>query len=181
MRKVLYILGQLSDDDLEWMLTAGARERVVAGAGLIREGQAVDALYIVLEGELAVTTRASQGREVARLGAGEVIGEISFVDSRPPSATVTAVREGLVYRLDRARLSARLAEDAAFAGRFYRALAVFLANRLRRTTGLLGYSGGQPLDEDTEAEAELDLTVLDNVHLAGARFDRLLKRLAGAA
>lgn len=181
MRKVLYILGQLSDEDIEWMLTAGARDRVPAGATLIREGQAVDAVYILLEGALSVTLNATQSREIARLGAGEIIGEISFVDSRPPSATVTAAQESVIFKLSRARLSEHLENDPAFAARFYRALAVFLADRLRNTTSLLGYTANKGLDEDQEYAGELDLNVLDNVHLAGARFDRMLKRLSGAA
>lgn len=181
MRKVLYILGQLSDEDIEWMLTFGARERVAAGATLIREGQAVDAVYIVLEGALSVSTKANQGKEVARLGAGEIIGEISFVDSRPPSATVVAAHDSLTFKLNRVQLSEHLETDTAFAARFYRALAVFLANRLRTTTSRLGYSAGRSLDEETEYDDELDLNVLDNVHLAGARFDRMVKRLSGVA
>ncbi len=181
MRKVLYILGQLSDEDIEWMLTVGARERVAAGAALIREGRANDELYIVLEGALSVSTKANQEKEVARLGVGEIIGEISFVDSRPPSATVTAAHDALVFKLGRALLSQRLETDTAFAARFYRALAVFLASRLRATTSRLGYSAGRSLDEEAEYDDELDLNVLDNVHLAGARFDRMLKRLAGVS
>ena len=33
--------------------------------------------------------------------------------------------------------------------------------------------------EDVDAKDELTDDLLDNVHLAGARFDRMLKRLAG--
>jgi len=72
------------------------------------------------------------------------------------------------------------AEDASFAARFYRAVAVFLADRLRNTVARLGYGAGQDLDENAEYAGELDFGVLDNVHLAGARFDRMLKRLVGA-
>jgi bacteriocin-type transport-associated protein len=180
MRKVLYILGQLSDDDTEWMIAAGAPRHLAAGTTLIREGQPVDALYIVLEGTLVVSSAALGGQEIARLGVGEIIGEISFVDARPPSATVTAVDDATVFVLDRARLHARLEEDAGFAARFYRAVAVFLADRLRNTVARLGYGAGRDLDESAEYEGELDFGVLDNVHLAGARFDRMLKRLVGA-
>lgn len=180
MRKVLYILGQLSDEDIEWMLSAGASFRIPKGAVLIREGQTNRELYIVLDGSLSISTKANQGKEIARLGTGEIIGEISFVDSRPPSATVVAAHDSLIFKLNRTRLSEHLETDTAFAARFYRALAVFLANRLRTTTSQLGYNAAQTFDEDVEYEGELDLNVLDNVHLAGARFDRMLKRLAGS-
>jgi CRP/FNR family transcriptional regulator, cyclic AMP receptor protein len=80
-----------------------------------------------------------EGQEVARLGAGEVIGEIGFVDSAPPSATVTAAGSAAVLALSNTLLQQHLTSDAAFAARFYRALAIFLADRLRATTRRLGY------------------------------------------
>ena len=39
MRKVLFILGQLSDADSEWLATAGQLVRIAANAELIREGE----------------------------------------------------------------------------------------------------------------------------------------------
>ena len=90
MRKVLYIFGLLSDADVEWIARTGVRRRLVDGDVIIQEGQHVDFLVFVLEGELLVTTRRLG--EIARLGVGEVVGEISLVDSAPPSATVAASR-----------------------------------------------------------------------------------------
>jgi hypothetical protein len=55
MKKVLYLLGQLSDTDVEWLIARGSRELVAAGTTLIQAGQPVSALYIVLDGTLAVT------------------------------------------------------------------------------------------------------------------------------
>ncbi len=179
MQKALYILGQLADEDIEWMLAVGARYRLPPGLILIQEGETVDALYIVLEGALSIIPQASQGKEVARLGVGEIIGEISFIDHRPPSATVVAAQDSLLFRLDRERLDERFEQDAPFAARFYRALAVYLAGRLRHTTNRLAYSFGQALDEDSPAGGEFDSDMLDNADVAGARFERMLKRLSG--
>jgi len=179
MRKALLILGILNDNDLEWLLTTGRRETVPAGTVLVREGQAVEAIYVVLEGTFAVTIGTTGGQEIARLLSGEIVGEISFVDSRPPSATVTAVEDSLVLSVPRYELAAKLEQDTAFAARFYQALAVFLAYRLRSTTSLLGYGVATALDEDAEYEDELAPDVLDNVSLAAARFDWLLRRLRG--
>ncbi|MFZ1009225.1 MAG: hypothetical protein WAN65_20450, partial [Candidatus Sulfotelmatobacter sp.] len=55
--------------------------------------------------------------------------------------------------------------------RFYRALAGFLADRLRTTTAHLGYG---KWDQDTD---ELDDTMLDDMSVAATRFDYLIKRL----
>lgn len=177
MRKVLFILGQLSDGDIEWMLSTGRKERVSTGNVLIREGKAVDCVYIVLDGKLSVTVKVLGDREVARLGSGEIVGEMSFVDARPPSATVTALEDSVIFSIPRQALQNKLDRDTGFAARFYHALAVFLSDRLRSTVSRLGYGEGTGLDEDVEYEDELDTTVLDTIHLAGSRFDRMLKRL----
>ena len=106
MKKVLYILGQLSDEDVEWMITKGKKRNVPNGTVLIRERQPHDGFYIVLDGKLSVERG---GETVAEIGVGEVVGEMSFVDSRPPTATVSsASRRGAVRaRPRRARSSAR--------------------------------------------------------------------------
>jgi bacteriocin-type transport-associated protein len=175
MRKALYLLGQLSDADIEWMIAHGRRERLPAGTILIREGQPVNAIYIVLDGVLEVTGSSVGGR--VPLGCGEVVGEMSFIDSRPPGATVTVKADAVLLAIPRAGLSARLQRDPEFAARFYRSLAIFLSHRLRDTVQRLGYGKGQPLRQDVEYEDELDAHLLDNVHLAGSRFDRVRQRL----
>lgn len=177
MRKVLCLLGQLSDRDIEWMIARGRTERISAGSVLIREGQPVDSLYVILDGVLEVSGPAVTQDKPIRLGCGEVLGEVSFVDSRPPMATVTAADLTTVLAIPRAELKQKLASDAEFAARFYRALAVFLAHRLRTTGRRLAYGKDQPMDENMEYEDELGAEVLDNIHLAASRFDRVLQRL----
>lgn len=181
MRKALYILGQLNDLDIEWMITHGHQETVAADRTLIQQGEAVDSLYVVLDGHFSVVDE-NIDRELAQLESGEIVGEMSFVDEQPPSATVTATGESSVFVLPRPALTHKLEEDDGFAARFYKAMSVFLSDRLRSTVSRLGY--GEPedegIDENAVQEGELDFGVLDNVHLAGARFERILKRLAEA-
>jgi CRP/FNR family transcriptional regulator, cyclic AMP receptor protein len=176
MRNVLFILGQLNDGDIDWLAKQGARRALRDGDVIVHEGRASDNLFITLSGRFRVTL--GDGTEVARLGAGEVIGEIAFVDSAPPSATVMAAGDAGVLALPHALLRQRLAEDAPFAARFYRALAIFLADRLRATTHRLGYGAGGDLESDRVLEDELDIGVLDAVSQAGDRFTRLLRTLA---
>lgn len=180
MRKVLYILGQLDDLDVSWLAANGQRERFAPGDILITEGAPIDALYIVLDGRLSVA--AAGGPTVADLGAGEVVGELSFVDSAPPSATVTAATPGEVLAVPRSVLSDKLETDQGFAMRFYKAMALFLADRLRGTVQRFGYGEAEGgLGSGTVLEDELDDTVLDTVSVAGERFDRMLRMLAGSA
>jgi bacteriocin-type transport-associated protein len=181
MRKALFILGELSDDDIEWMIATGQTQRLAVGTTLIHEGQPVNALYIVLDGSVTVLAQAVGGKEIARLGVGEMVGEMSLIDARPPSATVRTLEKAIAFVIPRQDLVKKLAEDQGFAARFYKAIAIFLSDRLRGTVSRLGYSSGQQLADDVEYADELDPTVLDTVYLAGTRFDRMLKRLIANA
>src|ERR1051326_2830664 len=122
MRKVLFLFGQLTDADIGWLAKAGRRQRLPAGAVLIHEGVPVETLYILLEGSLTVV-RESAKKEIARLGVGEVVGEMSFIDARPPSATVRASTAVVVYAISTQRLRQALEEDVALAAHFYKAIA----------------------------------------------------------
>jgi CRP-like cAMP-binding protein len=181
MRKVLFLFGQLNDDDVEWMLRAGTKRYVPAGGVLIEQGMPVDSVFILLEGRLAVWLKPRRGpeREIARLNAGEIVGEMSFVDARPPSATVKAIEESTVFAISKTALNAKLAADQGFGARFYRALAIYLSTTVRERHRALGGSGvGEVVEEGEEDEVdELDANVLDGVYLAGERFDRMVKRV----
>lgn len=177
MRKVLYILGQLDDLDVDWLARAGIRRRLDPGHALVREGQPCHSVFILLDGGMAVTIDGLG--VVANLGAGEMIGELSFVDSAPPSATVTARTPCLVLEVGKAALAAKLDQDNGFARRFYQAIAMFLADRLRGTVRRMGYGAAGDLGGDAVLEDELDEKLLDQVSLAGDRFDRLLRTLTG--
>ena len=175
MRKVLYIFGLLTDADVEWMAATGIQRRLKGGEVVIREGDRTDSLIFLLEGELVVSNK-SMG-EIARMGVGEVVGEMSLVDSAPPSATITASGDGLALFLDRTRLLHKLGADDGFSSRFYRALAVFLADRLRDARRR---SGTHTMDEMAVSADELDVGILDNVTSAGERFSRMLEKLSGS-
>ncbi|MDX2096865.1 MAG: cyclic nucleotide-binding domain-containing protein [Leptolyngbyaceae cyanobacterium bins.59] len=179
MKKVLFILGELTDEDVDWMIYVGRREQIDADTVLIQEGEPIDALYIIVKGVLSVSVEALGEQEIARLGTGEVVGEMSFIDARLPSATVTALYPTLVLSIPWQQLSRKLSNDLGFASRFYRALAFSLSDRLRVTVAHLGYGKeAHPNEMPTELE-EMNPNVLENLDLAMARFDSLVRRLRG--
>jgi CRP/FNR family cyclic AMP-dependent transcriptional regulator len=173
MRKVLYLMGILDDGDVEWLGKSGSTKHISTGTVLIHEGKAIDDVYVVLDGKLSVLVKGMGDREIAALLAGEVVGEMSFVDSRPPSASVVAAQDSHLLVLPRSALTSKLKMDDAFAARFYKAVATLLADRLRKTTSHLGY--GQ-WNEEADPD-ELDESLMDSASLGATRFDRLLKRL----
>ncbi|MDD3445354.1 MAG: cyclic nucleotide-binding and patatin-like phospholipase domain-containing protein, partial [Zavarzinia sp.] len=73
------------------------------GSTLFAQGEPGDALYVLLRGSLAVLRDAPDGvrRRIARVRAGEVVGEMALVTGRPRSASVVAERDCEVLRLDR--------------------------------------------------------------------------------
>ncbi|WP_375338983.1 cyclic nucleotide-binding domain-containing protein [Ancylothrix sp. D3o] len=174
MRKVLYLLNELSERDLDWMLTNGSRQQVKAGTILIKEGEPTDALYIVVEGSLTVSIAALGGREISTIGGGEVLGEMSFVDDRPPAATVKAVEDALVLAVPRKELSEKLQKDVLFALRFYRAITKFLSTRLRGAVNWLS-DDKDVLNSQVSSQEPFEST--DDMTLASARFEKLVKRL----
>jgi CRP-like cAMP-binding protein len=181
MRKVLFIFGVLNDSDVDWMARAGSRRTIGKQEVLIHEGVPIDAVVLLLQGRMGVNL--SGAGEIAQIAAGDFIGEMSLVDSVPPSATVTAKVDCVVLFVDKQVLQRKLAGDYAFASRFYRALAILLSDRLRATERRMAY-GEQEHGLGHEAarlKDELDPRVLDQVSVAGERFDRLLKLVSEVA
>ena len=71
------------------------------GAVLMREGEPSDALYLVLSGRL-LATRHEAGAENAlgEIGRGEPIGEMGVITGAPRTATVRALRDSVLVRLE---------------------------------------------------------------------------------
>lgn len=160
MKKAFLILGELNNDDVDWLAKQGNKRVLKPGDTLIYEGERINALYFVLSGTLSVMLQAPPHRELARIGSGEVVGEISFIDDRPPIATVRAIASTEILEIPRYRLTPKIAHDLGFASRFYRGLSLCLSDRMRSTVRRLGYgmnldtpelSDPEPLPPDPEA------------------------------
>jgi CRP/FNR family cyclic AMP-dependent transcriptional regulator len=169
LRTALYILGELTDEDTEWLVENGHKETLLTGADIIRQGEEVEALYIVLDGELSLLIDGVPQKGI-NLRVGDILGEISFVDDRAASATVRASTACQLLAIPHNRIEEKLAQDTGFASRFYHALALFLAYRLRRNAASAYIS--EPDDNEPLGDA-----VLDDVYMAGTRLKYLLDRL----
>jgi hypothetical protein len=68
------------------------QRQVAAGTAIFRAGDPSEAVFIIQDGEVAITVgdRGAQ-TEVARLHAGELFGESGVLENRPRSATATAI------------------------------------------------------------------------------------------
>ncbi len=100
------------------------------GAVLTRQGAAGDAFYLIVEGKADVI---KNGKKIARLGAGDSVGEMSLLDGEPRSATVMMTSDGSVLTMPRREFSGVLREIPAIA---YKML-VTLSLRLREANSRL--------------------------------------------
>lgn len=170
MKRVLFLLGHLNDLDIEWMINNGSKAELEAGDRLIRKGETIESLFIVLSGQLSITDGTSD-KTIAMIGAGEIVGEMSFLESRPPSVSVIATESTSVYSISRELMNSRLANNLEFKANFYYAISLFLSNRLRKTTSQLGY--GNPEEVDM-----IDENVLEGISQAGSRFGQILQKFS---
>lgn len=113
---------------------------LAAGETLFEQGDAADAIYIVAEGEVALTGRTpGDGQvELARLGRGGLIGEVALLDGGTRSAAATAITAARGYRIDSARFAALRTSGRATAFEVIDRLRREVAQRSRATIADIG-------------------------------------------
>jgi len=154
------------------MIDNGTKQQYLAGEHIVTQGELIDHIYIVLSGKLNIYNEMHADLEIAKIGSGEIIGEMSFLDERPPSVSVKAMRDSSVFAIPLDVVKRRLEVDTRFAASFYYSIALFLSNRLRKTTSKLGYG---ILEDEVD---ELNVNILNQVGKAGARFSRILNKFS---
>ncbi|NER78716.1 MAG: cyclic nucleotide-binding domain-containing protein [Leptolyngbya sp. SIO1D8] len=130
------LLRELTNTDLDWMITSGVRERLPANQQVLSPQGTQDLIYVLIEGRLGLnflsgTAETAQTSPLDELNQGELIGA-SALFNMPEIAVINTLEPSMVMSLPVAKVQEKLAEDIAFAAHFYRAIAVMLSNRLRR-------------------------------------------------
>jgi CRP-like cAMP-binding protein len=101
----------LSDDDLTRVVRAGRHVHLPAEWSLIWEKTPADKAYLIVDGEVSVR-RA--GQEVARLGPGDVIGEMAIVNHKLRTASVVSLTPLEVVHFTKESLEQLLEDVPAF-------------------------------------------------------------------
>ncbi len=146
------IFEDLSDDEQAWLYSAGQSRNMAAGDLVIEEGTEPCALFIVLEGRLSVRVKAVGDKPIAYVRPGELVGEMSFMEGRPASATVEVEDDARLLILKPEPLSEKLEKDMSFAVRFYKSLSLMAYRRLRKTVEKLSLVIHGMSDESTGDE-----------------------------
>jgi NTE family protein len=97
-------------DQLRWVALAG-------GQTLMAEGEPGDSMYISVSGRLRAYVRREDGsqRMVREMSRGQVIGEMSLITDEVRSATVVAIRDSVLVRLDKEAFTRLIAGSAQVA------------------------------------------------------------------
>ncbi len=151
----------LPESELRRLGDLGRVEYWQEGALILEEGAVGPRMMVILEGQVEILRRDGSGvqRSIAELGAGEILGEMSFLLDLPRTATVRAVTALKVFAMDRtAFLELVEAGDAAclklgFA--LSRVLAVRLTRLNDRVAELLGHVESGTRERFHEARQDL--------------------------
>ncbi len=132
MQNARYIAAGLSDADMLWLLSVGKLRLLKHAEKLVTAGKTLTDIYFVTSGRLSVLL--GDGTKVANLHQGDVVGEMSFIERHAPVVSVIADEPTEILTIPRKLILDRFEAEPLFASRFYRALAIFLSERLRDTT-----------------------------------------------
>jgi predicted acylesterase/phospholipase RssA/CRP-like cAMP-binding protein len=108
-------LGVVDGGSLAALEAAVTTQVLASGSTLFREGDASDAMYLVLRGELeaAVDTPEHGTIVVGRIGPGEPVGEMQIISGGRRTATVVATSETELARIERAAIERLAHHDPA--------------------------------------------------------------------
>ena len=110
----------LSDKQLSQISGLVTEVRLEAGRTVARQGELGREFLILLEGEVEVIR---DGKVIAVRGPGEYVGEISLLDRRPRTATLTAKTDVVAEVLNRSEFASLLADAPELSAKIMATLA----------------------------------------------------------
>ena len=90
-------LRPLSDEAKDMLARRGHRRLFAAGETIIRSGEKGRELYVIRRGEVVIKVG---NQDLARLGAGEFVGELALLTGKERTANIIAVTETEVFEID---------------------------------------------------------------------------------
>lgn len=154
------LFGELSDSDVDWMLSDGYLQEIPKDTVAIASGKQVEHLYVVLRGKMSIRVSEAKKnrltfafaaleqnqdsdsaaeREIARATRGEIVGEITAFDMHLSNYTLKALEDSLVLAIPRQKLLVKLQQNNAMAARFYRTVGLLIFTKYRSLIDRLGF------------------------------------------
>ena len=131
--EIFEILRVLVPREREALLPLFKLETYATGKVLFREGDPGNRLYFILRGVVQIEKVVDEANtaRLARLGRGEILGEISVLDKSPRTATATAFLDAEVMVLSLQQIDSLSNSHPQIAAKMFLGMAQSLARRLR--------------------------------------------------
>jgi branched-chain amino acid transport system substrate-binding protein len=102
-----------SEEAKKYLSDKMRRLRFPANETVVREGDAGDSLFIIVEGTVSIRKKLENGtlKEVARLGVGSFFGEKALMTGEQRTATIVAIAETVLYEITRADIAPLIAKQ----------------------------------------------------------------------
>lgn len=122
-----------------WANSTQTRLNLDSATTLIDEGQVGTDLFLLVEGQGVVSSQRDDGEtiQLAELEAGQILGDMSFLEGRPTVATVVGQAGSTWMRIPFTALESAIAADLDLAADFYGVLARKLALQLQNQNALV--------------------------------------------
>lgn len=132
------LLAGLSEPDCQNFLDRCTRRTVKPKAVIVSQGSGGRDMFIIVSGSLKVSALSDEGKEISFvvLRHGDYFGELSLIDGRRRSATVTAIEESELLVMSHSEYVQLLQNHPHTATQLLTQLLLTLANRLRATDEL---------------------------------------------
>ncbi len=131
------LLKRLPANELEALLATSRREALSPGVLCIRQGELADCMFVILEGALSPIVEDPDADpseiEMGTLEAGDFCGEIGLLTKQPRNASLKAIVESRVLRIERDAVRHLLRNNREVLGLVLRTLRLRLIDRLVHT------------------------------------------------
>jgi CRP-like cAMP-binding protein/membrane protease YdiL (CAAX protease family) len=140
------LFDRIGDEDLAKILPYFRLVHLKGNETFIKEGDDTHDLYLVLSGSLEVIKKAEDNGDtdviaqidnrftIASLGAGDTIGELSFIKETPRSASVKSVTASMLLGLNPRELAKLEEKHPREASMFMKNVLAYVGNRLIQTS-----------------------------------------------
>ncbi len=103
---------------------------------LFSQGMPGELLYIIISGRVEIIKKAKNNDKIvlATMGANDIVGELSLIDSEPRSATGRTTEDSVLLGITKESFKSMLETDPRIAAKILMSLLKIMSKRLRTTT-----------------------------------------------
>ncbi|MGA2782599.1 MAG: cyclic nucleotide-binding domain-containing protein [Smithella sp.] len=132
----LTIFKDLDKNELEIVYKHVFEKNVEKDSVLFVEGMSGELLYIIMSGRVEIIKKTKDNKKIvlATMGANDIIGEMSLIDSEPRSATGRTSEDSVLLVITKQSFNEILQSDPRIAAKILMGLLKVISRRLKITT-----------------------------------------------